>query len=125
MVFISHAKLINALYKFLLQSSATKREKVASQKNKKLNPALYKSISLAINLKGDKLVKHENQLGSKWFIDSDKVWPCPSLKDYPICSYAGNNHMLKNIRSAINALSVQQINNNLPSDWKLESTIIE
>jgi hypothetical protein len=100
-------------------------EKVASQKNKKLNPALYKSISLAINLKGDKLVNHENQLGSEWFIDSDKVWPCPSLKDQPICSYAGSNHMLKNIRSAISALSVQQINNNLPSDWKLKSTIIE
>ena len=110
---------------FANPGSKTFLEKIASQKGGKFNSDLYKSISLAINLKGDKLVKHENQLGSKWFIDSDKVWPCPSLKDYPICSYAGNNHMLKNIRSAINALSVQQINNNLPSDWKLESTIIE
>ena len=88
----------------------------------------YKSISLAINLKGDKLVKNENQLGSEWFIDSCKEWSCPSLSDRPICIYAGNNHMLKNIRSAINELSDGQINSGLPDGWQLSTltkTIIE
>jgi hypothetical protein len=90
-------------------------EKVALQKNEKLDIDLYKSISLAINVKGDKLVKHENQLGSEWFIDTDKDWGCPSFLDQPICTYTGNNHMLKNIRSTINILSVEQINNELPN----------
>ncbi|MBY0580817.1 MAG: lipase family protein [Rickettsiales bacterium] len=103
-------------------------EKVAAQENKNLDSNLYKSISLAINLKGDALVKNENQLGSEWFIDSDKTWPCPSWSDQPICTYAGNNHMLKNIRSAINELTDEQINSELPNGWQLSiltKTIIE
>ena len=42
--------------------------------------------------------------------------------------YAGNNHMLNNIRGAINELSVEQINNGLPDGWQLSTltkTIIE
>jgi hypothetical protein len=31
--------------------------------------------------------------------------------------------MLKNIRSTINILSVEQINNELPNGWELEATI--
>ena len=103
-------------------------EKVAAQKSENFDFDLYKSISLAINLKGDNLVKHENQLGSEWFIDSGKEWPCPSITDKPICMYAGNNHMLNNIRGAINELSVEQINNGLPDGWQLSTltkTIIE
>ena len=103
-------------------------EKVATQENKNLDSNLYKSISLAINLKGDALVKNENQLGSEWFIDSGKTWPCPSWSDQPICTYAGNNHMLKNIRSAINELTDEQINSELPNGWQLSiltKTIIE
>ena len=103
-------------------------EKVAAQENKNLDSNLYKSISLAINLKGDALVKNENQLGSEWFIDSGKEWTCPSWSDKPICTYAGNNHMLKNIRSAIIELTDEQINSELPNGWQLSiltKTIIE
>jgi hypothetical protein len=110
---------------FANPGSKTFLEKIASQKGGKFNSDLYKSISLAINIKGDKLVNHKNQLGSEWFIDTDKDWGCPSWSpvDQTICTYAGNNHMLKNIRNTINDLSLEQINNELPNGWELEATI--
>ncbi len=106
---------------FANPGSKTFLEKVASQNGEKLNSDLYKSVSLAINLKGDKLVDHKNQLGSEWFIDTDQYFKCPSFLDQPICTYAGNNHMLKNIRDAVNTFSAEQINTELPNGWELET----
>ena len=106
---------------FANPGSKTFLEKVASENGEKLNSDLYKSVSLAINLKGDKLVDHKNQLGSEWFIDTDQDFGCPSFFDQPICTYAGNNHMLKNIRDAVNTFSAEQINTELPNGWELET----
>ena len=93
-------------------------EKISLQKNEKLDTDLYKSISLDIYLKGDKLVNPENQLGSELFIDTNKIWDCPTLSDKPLCMYAGNNHILKNINSALN--SNEKVNIKPPNSWNIE-----